>query len=94
VGDPSGAGCLRWLKEGAHLVTGPEDVLELIGHRPAPSPPGSPSALVAALGAGRTAEEAAALVGLEVHEVLSELTRLELEGRVCALPGGRFAAER
>lgn len=91
VGDPAGAGCLAWLREGAELVRGPQDVLALVDEvapdRPRPARP----PLVAALGArGMTPEALARTLSRPVADVLAELSLLELEGQVRACPGGRF----
>lgn len=98
VGDAYGAGCLAWLRSGAALVTGPEDVLSML--EAAGAPPARPRVadaardpLIVALGAGGArADEVAARLERPVSAVLAALTRLEMVGAVTALPGGRFVA--
>lgn len=103
VDAPNSRGVHRLLKEGAALVEGPEDVLEALGieaPRPAetaavvaPPPGGAAARLLAALGDGepRDADALAAAAGVPAAEARAALVDLELEGRVRAFPGDRFA---
>lgn len=99
VGEPFGEGCLTWLREGAALVTGADDVrrmLEDVG-RPLGEARAAEAAdpLLEALGeAGAVPEALAATLALTVPQVLSRLTVLELGGSVARGPGGRYLRRR
>lgn len=97
------AGCHELLRDGAGLVTSAAHVLSELGWGdagPAPRLPG-PAAAGRAIGEAERAllarlelepaplEELAVLVG-GVREASVLLARLELDGRVTGLPGGRF----
>lgn len=96
VGEAYGEGCLAWIQQGAHLVTGPQDVLGLLDKIGAPArrpeatgPLADP--VLAALGPQGAAPDAlAAQLGWPVGQVLVHLTRLELRGQVKVGPGGCF----
>ncbi len=98
VGEEFGGGCLQWLKEGAHLVTGPEDVLALLKDcgAPAANPTrkrGRGDPLLDALGTlGAYPDELCTQLGWPIGQVLTHLTSLEMQGRVRVGPGGRFLA--
>ncbi|MGV3616222.1 MAG: DNA-processing protein DprA [Fimbriimonas sp.] len=88
------AGSFALIREGATLVTHPDELLEAIGIDPAP-----PEEQVAPSGPGERilrvlstlpipTEKIVELSGMETAEVLSELTMLELEGRVIRDAGG------
>lgn len=97
------AGCNELLRDGAGLVTCAADVLSELGWPgvdPAPAAPRRTRAERAIGEAERTLlarldlepaslEELAALVG-GVREATVLLARLEMDGRVAGLPGGRF----
>jgi DNA processing protein len=88
------------LAEGAHVVRGPHDVIELVsgwsGSVPEapgsslPQPPSELRGLLRALGSGL--ETAAALhgAGFGLQETLAGLAALELSGHVRRAAGGRF----
>lgn len=99
VDHPMARGCHRLLKEGAALAEDPEDVLAALGHAPAraggraraggPREPEGP--LLAALeGETLGADELARRTGLALVDVLVELVREELAGRVARAPGGLY----
>jgi DNA processing protein len=93
------AGPHALLKDGARLITGPEDVLDelygtdapvqlLLANRPALD--GGLAALLDELGAGRDTDEALAAAGFAVGDGLAALSSLELAGYVRRAPGGRY----
>jgi DNA processing protein len=96
-------GVNRLLKEGAALVEGPGDVIELLelpGLEPAPAaaPPvaavGGPAGRILAALEGQEAlhpDDIAAATGLPGSSVRAALADLEVDGAVRAFPGGRFA---
>lgn len=99
VSDPRGEGGLPLLVEGARVITSGADLCRLFGRTPAPpplalEPVGGLEGRLLELTrrAPAAAEELALAAGAEVAAVLVALTRLELEGRVAAAPGGRFTA--
>lgn len=87
-------GSFHLMREGAALAAHPDDVLESIGVDPAPAfEPEAPSSvgdriLSVLTTAAIPAEKIVELSGLDTAEVLSELTMLELEGRVIRDAGG------
>ena len=100
---PQSRGCHALIRSGAKLVERPEDVLEelpallQIGNagppaREAPEPqPGELPLLDGLLRHGPLGmDELVRETGRDAAEVSAALTRLELEGRVNPLPGGRF----
>lgn len=98
VTSPLSAGTHRLLRTGAHLVQGPEDVLELLfgegcarhvpDHRPALE--ASQRAVFEALAAGAPSGVALARAGLGPEEGLAVLAGLELSGCVRREAGGRY----
>jgi DNA processing protein len=94
------AGSHALIKDGARLVETVGDVLEeLKWHHPVLTTPASASnsfemnELEREMAAGEpySLEDLTARTGRPASEILAELTRLELDGRVSRLPGGVFA---
>ncbi len=88
------------IKDGARLVETVDDVLEEIGWRRPPGPALTESdkditvsSLEMSMARGETysLDELARVTGLGAPELLSELARLELAGRVVRVGGGNFA---
>jgi DNA processing protein len=99
LGSPLAQGPNGLLAEGAAIVRGPQDVLDVLygaGVRHAPSPrrpelTAGRRALLAAIAAGRDTPSALAGAGFAVEELLASLAALELDGYVRRAAGGRFA---
>ena len=98
IHSPLSKGCHALLKSGAKLVESAEDVLsELSGYRQsgyastaAPSEPDA-AGLLAHMGHDPVdVDSLCSRAGMSPAQVSSELLRLELEGRVTALPGGLY----
>jgi DNA processing protein len=99
IHSPLSKGCHALIKSGAKLVESAEDVLaELGGFRPSgyantatSSAPQADSALLAVMGHDPVdVDSLCARAGWSAEQVASELLRLELDGRVTALPGGLY----
>jgi DNA processing protein len=99
IHSPLSKGCHALIKSGAKLVESADDVLaELSGFRPsgyastAEAQPKAPSSgLLAVMGHDPVdVDSLCARAGLSAEQVASELLRLELDGRVAALPGGLY----
>jgi DNA processing protein len=99
IHSPLAKGCHALIKSGAKLVESAEDVLaELSGFRPNASasttkaPPATPDAgLLAHMGHDPVdVDSLCSRAGMSAEQVSSELLRLELDGRVAALPGGLY----
>jgi len=95
VDQPMASGCHRLLREGAGLVESPEELLRRLygdsGPRAAEDDRRPRGELEASLlGETLDADALAQRTGRPVEEVLVELVRLELEGRVVRAPGGLY----
>ncbi|TVQ91711.1 MAG: DNA-protecting protein DprA [Deltaproteobacteria bacterium] len=86
LGEPSSAGCLRLLADGAQVVDDVESFADRFGSRQAEL--GDP--VLFALRDGPTAQALAERLELPVATVLARLAALEVEGRVVRLSGHRF----
>lgn len=96
IGDPRGEGCLRLLEEGAAPVTSADHVLRWIGakrRRKGAEPAGDLVGRLSRSGPA-SASDLASQIGRPIREILSELTRLEIEGHVALGPGGLYAVSR
>ena len=98
IHSPLAKGCHALIKSGAKLVDCVEDVLSELGgwrHASTLEQPPARSAeapgLLAHMGFDPVELDAlCARAGLPAEQVSAQLLRLELDGRVAALPGGRF----
>jgi DNA processing protein len=98
IHSPLAKGCHALIKSGAKLVESAEDVLaELGGFRPSGyasttrDEPQETSGLLAHMGHDPVdVDSLCSRAGMSAEQVASELLRLELDGRVAALPGGLY----
>ena len=98
IHSPLAKGCHALIKSGAKLVESAEDVLaELAGFQPLArastlvAAPASDTGLLAVMGHDPVdVDSLCQRAGLSPEEVTSQLLRLELDGRVTALPGGLY----
>jgi len=100
IHSPLARGCHKLIREGAKLVETAQDVLVELGlasrtaavvptNRPEES--GPYAALLIALAADAAdLDQLAARTGLSAQELCADLMALELDGKVAALPGGRW----
>lgn len=96
---PLAEGTNGLIADGARLVRGPHDVLELLfgasaprlTDPPAESLPEDLRSLLDRIGSGRDSVSALVGDGLGVDAVLAGLAQLELRGRIRRAPGGRYA---
>jgi DNA processing protein len=92
---PLSRGCHALIKQGAKLVESAADILDELAwqQRLTPPEPKSPDAdpvLNALDGAPSTLDTLAQRTGLTLDALSAKLLTLELDGRVAALPGGRY----
>jgi DNA processing protein len=98
IHSPLAKGCHALIKSGAKLVESAEDVLaELSGFRPSgyastqQAAAGADHGLLAYMGHDPVdVDSLCSRAGMSAEQVSSELLRLELDGRVAALPGGLY----
>lgn len=93
VTDAGGAGCLDVLRRGGRAVVDAGDVWAILGSAPPPPPAGvkrGGGSLEDLLAEPMTAEGLAEETGRDLVDLLRDLGRLEVEGRLRALSGGRF----
>jgi DNA processing protein len=99
IHSPLAKGCHGLIKSGAKLVESAEDVLaELSGFRASgyasttkEIPPSAEAGLLAHMGHDPVdVDSLCSRAGMSAEQVSSELLRLELDGRVTALPGGLY----
>jgi DNA processing protein len=98
IHSPLAKGCHALIKTGAKLVESADDVLaELAGFQPTArastlaSAPAADTGLLAVMGHDPVdVDSLCERAGLSPEEVTSQLLRLELDGRVTALPGGLY----
>ena len=98
IHSPLSKGCHALIKSGAKLVESAEDVLsELSGFQQSGSadtsaaPPAADAGLLAVMGHDPVdVDSLCTRAGLTAEQVAAQLLRLELDGRVTALPGGLY----
>ena len=85
---PTAAGCLALLDQGAEMVRSGAELLAKVHLQPTPA---QDDPLLAALRMGATFDELLARSAQSAAELLQQLSRMELTGRVERLPGDRYA---
>jgi DNA processing protein len=100
VTTPQAAGPNGLLVAGAHVVRGPQDVLDLLFGKGAEravtarreEPGGALAILLCAIAEGQSVAAALAVAGLSTQQGLAALASLELTGHIRRGPGGSFSA--
>lgn len=87
VGAPASRGCLDAIRSGARIVWDVDEFVAAVTSEGVRSPAGWQLALFS----GQPVESVARLANRTTAELLADLGRLEVEGAVVRLPGGRFA---
>ncbi|AAZ95965.1 SMF protein [Thiobacillus denitrificans ATCC 25259] len=95
IHSPLARGCHALIKQGAKLVESAADVLDELAWQQRLSPPvlpeSEPDPVLDALdGAPTTLDSLAQKTGLTLDALSAKLLALELDGRIAALPGGRY----
>jgi DNA processing protein len=93
IHSPLSKGCHRLIREGAKLVDDVDHVLEELGFAPArlKRAAASPHPMLGAMGFDPlTIDEIIGRTGQAASSIAAQLSELEIDGRVQALPGGRF----
>ncbi len=95
IHSPLARGCHTLIKQGAKLVESAADILDELAWQQRLAPPELPEILADPLlgafdGAPTTLDTLAQRSGLTLDALSAKLLTLELEGRIAALPGGRY----
>ena len=95
IHSPLARGCHALIKQGAKLVESAADVLDELAWQQRLAPPvlpqNEPDPVLDALdGAPTTLDSLAQKTGLTLDALSAKLLALELDGRIAALPGGRY----
>jgi len=94
IHSPLSKGCHALIKQGAKLVDCVDDILQELGisqPRPQDTPTADAKDVFRAIGFGPTTlDDIAERTGLDAATLAARLSRLEIEGRVRSLAGGRY----
>ncbi len=94
IHSPLAKGCHALIKQGAKLVDCVDDILQELGlaqPQERDGPPADEKDVLTAMGyAPATMDDIAERTGLDAATLAARLSRLEIEGRVRSLAGGRF----
>jgi DNA processing protein len=94
IHSPLSKGCHALIKQGAKLVDGVDDILQELGisqPKPQDTPAADEKDVFRAVGFGPTTlDDIAERTGLDAATLAARLSRLEIEGRVRSLAGGRY----